>query len=191
MTGSSSIFRTVAFTLSCASCLYRQPHIWYGQKPICLTPMRNTYEDRCHIRVIIRLTLRCLRFLYIYARYRLKMHNYAEHASREYLFFVHKILLMKIRSFFGGYAKPLSVSVMWSFVICLRLSCAAGKPFPWCHMGFSAPWESLCGDTGEPLWDCGTVCSVTRQGLGQCILLWFSFLKIAFFRTSTRVSVSA
>lgn len=49
------------------------------------------------------------------------MHNYAEHASREYLFFVHKILLMKIRSFFGGYAKPLRVSVMWSFVICLRL----------------------------------------------------------------------
>ena len=53
--------------------------------------------------------------------------------------------------FFSGYAKPLRVSVMWSFVICLRLSCAAGKPFPWCHMGFSAPWESLCGDTGKPL----------------------------------------
>ncbi len=79
------------------------------------------------------------------------MHNYAEHASREYLFFVHKILMMKIRSFFGGYAKPLSVSVMWNSVICLRLSCAAGKLFPWCHMGFSAPWESLCSDTGEPL----------------------------------------
>ncbi len=113
--------------------------------------MRNTYEDRCPIQFRMRLTLRCLRFLYIYAPYRLKVHNYAEHASRECLFYVHKILLMKIRSFFGGYAKPLRVSVMWSFAICLRLSCAAGKPFPWCHMGFSAPWESLCGDTGEPL----------------------------------------
>lgn len=138
MTGSSSFFRTVAFTLSCASCLYRQPHIRYGQKPICPTPMRNTYEDRCPVRVGMRLTFRCLRFLYIYARYRLKMHNYAEHASREYLFFVRKILLMKIRCFFSGYAKPLSVSVMWNFVICLRPSCSAGKPFLWCQTGFSA-----------------------------------------------------
>lgn len=72
--------------------LCRPPHIRYGQKPICPTPMRNTYEDRCPIRVRMRLTLRCLRFLYIYAPYRLKMHNYAEHASRECLFYVHKIL---------------------------------------------------------------------------------------------------
>ena len=129
MTGSSSVFRLLTVSA---------PHIRYGQKPICPTPMRNTYEDRCPVRVGMRLTFRCLRFLYIYARYRLKMHNYAEHASREYLFFVRKILLMKIRCFFSGYAKPLSVSVMWNFVICLRPSCSAGKPFLWCQTGFSA-----------------------------------------------------
>lgn len=120
--------------------------------------MRNTYEDRCPIQFRMRLTLRCLRFLYIYARYRLKMHNYAEHASREYLFFVHKILLMKIRSFFWRLCQAVECQCDVEF-------CDLPAPFLCCRKAFSVVSYGLFRTVGKPLWWHGRAPVRLRNGL--------------------------